>query len=199
LLYNNLDKPVQQEAVMKRLFVFLAVLTAVSACVAGQASSPKAVAELSFSFARQTGPASNQFAAWVEDAQGKYVKTLYATKYTAAGGWKIRETSIPVWVKKSGLASMTKAETDALTGSTPRTGTVTYVWDGTDIKDAALPDGGYVICLEGTLRWENQVMYRAPIRIGQGPSEAQVNPEYTGTPPAGERAMIGNVTVRSLR
>jgi len=36
--------------------------------------------EVSFTFARQSGAASNQFAVWVEDAQGRYVRTLYATR-----------------------------------------------------------------------------------------------------------------------
>jgi hypothetical protein len=184
---------------MKRLLVFLALLAAVTACAAGQAASAKPVAELSFSFVRQSGSASNQYAVWVEDAQGKLIKTLYATRYTAAGGWKVRESYIPVWVKKSGLANMTKAETDALTGPTPRSGALTYAWDGTDSKGAALPDGSYVICLEATLRWENQAMFRAPVRIGQGSAEAKASAEYAGTPPGDERGMISDVKARALR
>ncbi len=93
---------------------------------------------------------------------------------------------------------MTSAQVDAVSGATPKAGTLTYTWDCTDSRGAVVPAGDYVIILEGTLRWENQVYYRAPIRIGQGPAAATVNVEYKGD--AGEdRAMISDVKVRTLR
>ena len=92
---------------------------------------------------------------------------------------------------------MSRAQVDALTGATPGTGALIYYWDGTDSRNAALPPGDYVICLEGTLRWENQVLYRAAIRLGQGPASPEVTAEYTGTP-GSERNMISAVTVRTL-
>jgi hypothetical protein len=183
------------EVRMKQAFTFF-VLFAVLSLAAAAAQTP--AAELTFSFTRQSGAASNQFAVWIEDSQGQYIKTIYATRYTANGGWKQRETSIPQWVKKSSLSVMTKVQVDALTGATPRTGTLTYRWDGTDSKGAVLPVGNYVICLEGTLRWANQVLYRAPIRTGQGLASAEVSVVYTGTTET-ERSMITAVTARVLR
>ena len=186
---------------MKRFFVFFALLTALfPTCAAAQQNSAaqQAAAELTFTFTRQSGAASNQFAVWIEDSSGRYIKTLYATRYTANGGWRRRDTSIPVWVRQSGLAGMTNAQIDTLTGATPRTGSLTYTWDGTDSRGAIVPNGDYIIFLEGTLRWANQVIYRAPIRLGQGPASPEVNVEYTGDPGA-ERVMIGGVTVRTLR
>ena len=180
---------------MNRIFVFFVFFAALAlTCTAAQ----QAAVELSFSFTRQTGPASNQFAVWVEDSRGLCIKTLYATRYTANGGWKRRETSIPQWVKQSGLSGMTKPQVDALTGATPKTGTLTYRWDGMDNQGATLPPGDYVICLEGTLRWQNQVLYRIPVRIGQGPAVPEVNVAYIGDPGA-ERMMISAVTARVLR
>jgi hypothetical protein len=186
---------------MKRLYVFFALLTALSvACMEAQQQNPvqQPAADITFTFTRQSGAASNQFAVWIEDSGGRYIKTLYATRYTANGGWKQRATSIPVWVKQSGLSGMTNAQIDTLTGATPRTGSLTYTWDGTDSRSAPVPNGEYVIVLEGTLRWGNQVYYRAPIRLGQGPAAAQVSVEYVGDSGA-ERAMIGGVTARTLR
>ena len=186
---------------MKRFFVFFALFTALFlTCAAAQQNSAaqQAAAELTFTFTRQSGAASNQFAVWIEDSSGRYIKTLYATRYTANGGWRRRDTSIPVWVRQSGLAGMTNAQIDTLTGATPRTGSLTYTWDGTDSRGAIVPNGDYIIFLEGTLRWANQVIYRAPIRLGQGPASPEVNVEYTGDPGA-ERVMIGGVTVRTLR
>jgi hypothetical protein len=187
---------------MKRV-LFISILSVlILACTNAQQRTSQsglpAAAEVSFSFTRLGGSASNQFAVWVEDSQGQYIKTLYATRYTAAGGWKRRETSIPVWVRKSGLSNLTNAQTNALTGATPRTGALTYTWDGTDSGGTAVPEGDYFLILEGTLRWENQVLYRAPIRFGRGAAVAEVSVEYTGD--AGvDRNMIADVKARTLR
>jgi hypothetical protein len=189
---------------MKKFLFILLLSTLVLACTRAQqnstlpSNSGQSAAELSFSFTRLSGSASNQFAVWVEDAQGKFIKTLYATKYTANGGWKRRETSIPVWVGKSGLSGLTPAQIDAVTGATPRTGTLTYTWDGTDSRGAQVLAGNYFLFLEGTLRWENQVLYRAPIRLGSGAAAAEVSVEYKGDA-GSDRSMIGDVKARSLR
>ena len=183
---------------MNRPFVLIALFAALSlTCAAAQVSQTPA-AEITFTFTRQSGAASNQFAVWIEDAQGKYIKTLYAARYTASGGWRRRDTSIPTWVRQSGLSLMTNAQIDAFTGATPGNGNLSYTWDGTDSRGAAVPAGEYVIFLEGTLRWANQVIYRAPIRLGQGPASPEVKVEYMGDAVA-ERSMIGNVRVRTLR
>jgi hypothetical protein len=181
---------------MKKLFLFVLLTTLILTGAMAQTSQP--AAELTFNFTRQSGAASNQFAVWIENAQGQFVKTLYATRYTANGGWTRRATSIPVWVKKSNLADMTSAQVDAITGATPRAGSLTYTWDGTDSRGAPVPAGDYVIFLEGTLRWENQVLYSAPVRLGQGASVPAVKVEYSSDPMP-ERVMIEDVRVRTLR
>jgi len=180
---------------MKRLLVFFALLTVMFLV---DATAQQAAAELNFTFTRQSGAASNQFAVWIEDAGGRYVKTLYATRYTANGGWRNRPTSIPVWVRQSGLSGLNNTQIDALTGATPRTGKLTYTWDGTDSQNAAVPNGDYVLILEATLRWGNQALYRAPVRLGSGSANARVSVEYTDDTVA-ERAMISDVTVQTLR
>jgi len=149
--------------------------------------------EVSFTYTKQSGFASNQFAVWIEDAQGHHVKTLYATKFTAAGGWQKREYSLPLWVKQSNLAKMNKAQVDAITSSTPKSGDLRYVWDGTDGTGKAVPAGEYRIIVEASLRNENSVIYTAVIKLGEkGKVTAQAR--YTGTSTA-ERGMIGPVTV----
>jgi hypothetical protein len=173
---------------MKKL-IFILIITSITVINA---------AEVTFNFARQSGSASNQFAVWIENSQGQFVKTLYATRWTANGGWSRRPTSIPVWVKQSGLSEVPHEMIDTVSGATPRTGALTYVWDGTDIRGASVPAGDYVLIIEGNLRWENMVYCRAPFRLGQGVSSARVNVEYTGEA-AAERSMIGDISVRVLR
>jgi len=179
---------------MKRLLFVVILTVLVLASVAAQ----QAAVELTFTFTRQSGAASNQFAAWIENTEGKYIKTLYVTKWTANDGYSKRPDSIPMWVKKSDPSKMTKAQIDAVSGATPQTGMLTCTWDGTDGKGAALPNGNYVLVLEGTLRWKNQVYYRAPIALGKGAMTPKIDVEYLGDIIA-ERAMIKDVNVKVLR
>jgi hypothetical protein len=184
---------------MKKSIFFLILLTALIINVAAQqAAAQQAAAEITLNFTRQSGSASNQFAVWIEDSAGRYIKTLFVTQWTAKGGWKTREASIPFWVRKSNLSNMASAQIDAVSGATPRTGMFTCSWDGADNLGKPVPAGDYVIIIEGTLRWENQVICRAPIRIGGGQAQAQVTVEYSGDSTS-ERTMIGNVSVKVLR
>jgi len=168
-----------------------------------QVSQYPAAAEITFTFTRQTRSASNQYAVWIENAQGQHVKTLYATRWTAAGGFRSRPSSIPIWVKIFNLINASRDQIDAVSSPTPRTGTVTYTWDGTDARGVLAANGSYVLVLEGTLRWENQVLYRAPFSLGQltsgqSASTPHVSVQYTGDSTA-ERSMIGGVVVKVMR
>jgi len=185
---------------MKRvLFIVLLTVLVLTGAVAQQKTQTNPALEVTFTFTRQSGSASNQFAVWIENTEGKFIKTLYATNFTASGGYSRRPASIPVWVKQSELAKMTKEQVDAVSSATPKTGNVTYTWDGTDSKGAVLPTGDYVLVIEGTLRWENQVYYRAPISLGKGAITPKVSVEYVGDGATAERAMIKDVKVQVLR
>jgi hypothetical protein len=191
----------EKGGIMKKLtFFFILTVFVLTSAAAQQAAAQQTAPtlEVTFTYTRQSGSASNQFAVWIEDTQGKYIKTLNVTKWTSNGGYSKRPATIPVWVKKADPSKLTKAQIDAISAATPQTGTVTCAWDGTDSKGAALPTGDYVLVIEGTLRWENQVYYRAPISLGKGAMTPKVNVEYVGDATA-ERAMIKDVKVRVLR
>jgi len=175
--------------------VFCSVLSL--ACVGAQNSTSPADVEISFVFNRQSGSSSNQYAIWIEDSGGNFVKTLYATRYTANGGWERRPQSIPLWVSKSNLSTMARRDIDAITSATPRTGSQSYRWDGTDKNGNRLAAGEYRIFLEATLRGDNRVLYSAPVTLGSGSGsnvEAQVRAEYFGSGTS-ERGMIEGVKV----
>ncbi|MDR1316850.1 MAG: DUF2271 domain-containing protein [Spirochaetales bacterium] len=171
-------------------FVFTCVVG-----LAGTAAQPRGTVEVSFTYTRQGGFASNQFAIWIEDARGNHVKTLYATAFTAAGGWKIREQSLPLWVQKANIGGLGKNEIDVFTSATPGSGTLRYRWDGKDSAGQAVPAGEYRVYVEATLRSENRVLYSAPVQLGGQSGEAQVQSRYFGSGSA-ERGMIGNLRVR---
>ncbi len=131
---------------------------------------------VTFDFQRQSGYASNQFAVWIENADGALIKTLYATRFTAEGGYKDRPDAIPVWVERSGLQDLSKVDT--ITSATPSSGTLSYIWDLTDTSGARVPDGTYRFCVEGTLRWKNSVLYIGEIEVGAKQASADAAAEY---------------------
>jgi len=154
---------------------------------------------ITFDFEKQSGHASNQFAVWIGDMDGGLVKTLYATKFTAAGGYKNRPDSLAVWVSRA----LGKTDFDAVAGATPKAGAVSYTWDLTDEDGNTVPAGRYKFLVEGTLRWKNSVQYTGEIDVGGADAYAQASPvfvfEGTQSQPAlgtdaPERGMISNVT-----
>ena len=158
---------------------------------------------ITFDYEKQSGYASNQFAVWIEDADGNYIKTLYVTRYTANGGYKDRPDSIPKWVAKSGLAEMQKSEVDVIAGATPKSGTIIYAWDLTDTNGKTAPSGEYKFFVEGSLRWKNRVIYSGVVMVGDTPATAKTDVEYiyeasdnqpTLSNDSPENSMIGSVT-----
>jgi hypothetical protein len=144
---------------------------------------------------------------WIEDADGNLVKTLYATKFTANGGYKNRPDSILNWVAKSGLSGMPKAAVDAITGATPKSGALSFAWDLTDGGDAVAPDGDYTFVIEGTMRWKNYVLYTGGITIGGEQAVITAKPVYhfeadgdngALTEDSAEVKMITNVTAEYI-
>jgi len=159
---------------------------------------------ISFDFVRQSGPASNQHAVWIEDMDGNVVRSLFASRWTADGGYRRRPDSIAVWAERAGLADMTSAEVDAVSGATPATGQQSYTWDLTDINGDIVPPCNYIIFVEGTLRWKNFVLYSAMITLGAEPVTVHADAEFTYegdrryealNEESAENNMIGPVTV----
>ena len=160
---------------------------------------------ITFDYEKQSGSASNQFAVWVEDMNGNYINTLFATKWTANGGYKNRPDSVATWVEKSDIASMPDYYVDAIAGATPKaSGSQSYAWNLKDINGDTVSPGEYQFFVEGTLRWKNYVLFSGVIKIGDEPAtvtaEAEYNYEASGnqaalTSDSPENSMIGTVTV----
>ena len=130
---------------------------------------------VSFDFEKQSGYASNQFAVWIGDMGGQLIKTLCATKFTASGGYKNRPGSISTWVGKATGVS----DFDAVASATPKSGAVSYTWDLTDEAGNAVPPGKYMFLVEGSLRWENRVIYWGEIEVGGKGATAEAERKFT--------------------
>ena len=158
---------------------------------------------ITFDFERQRGAASNQHAVWIEDMDGNVIRTLFASRWTADGGYKTRPDSIALWAERAGLANKTSDEVDAVSGATPSSGPLSYAWDLTDMDGNTVPPGDYMFFVEGTLRWKNFVLYSGVITLGTEPVSVQANAEFTYdgdgrfaalTADSPENEMIGPVT-----
>lgn len=121
--------------------------------------------EISFMF-RRGGIASSQYAIWIEDGSGRLVRTLYATSFTAEGGYEYREDALPVWVSKAKPHALSSTQLDAITGATPQNGVLTYKWDGTDDNGNRVPPGRYTFFIEGILYWKSRVIYSGELDWG---------------------------------
>ena len=170
------------------LFIFIGL-----ACFAQDNKPLNRFVEISFNYTKQSGFSSNQFAVWIENSSGEFIKTIYATNFTARGGWEKRPVSISEWVKKSGLAKLNKTEIDTFAGATPKEGAIKYFWNCTDKTGKPVADGEYKFFLEGTLRGENKVIYSGIIKIGNEKNEAIVKTDYFGNGAEKEKSMLGAV------
>lgn len=144
---------------------FACAMLLLGGCAPAASTATRAddIVAVTFDYQKQAGYASNQFAVWIEDANGSLVKTLFVTQFTAKGGSEKRPDAIPVWVKQSGLAQ--GAAQDAVSGATPKSGSLRYVWDLTDQNGARVKDGTYTYYVEGTLRWKNHVLFSGEITL----------------------------------
>jgi len=191
---------------MKKVISIVLALAAALLLLSGCAAPKQKVMRdndivtVSFDYEKQKGYATNQFAVWIEDESGKLVRTLYATEFTAMGGYEKRPDSIPTWVDRANLS--TAEEADAVSGATPKSGKLSFVWDLNDQNGVRVPNGTFTFVVEGTLRWKNQVLYSGTITLNGEATTAEGSAEYTFvssddapalTPESPECGMLANV------
>ena len=152
---------------MKRINLLLwAILSLFAISCNNSTKQGKAELRISVDYERQAGHGSNQYAIWIEDAEGTLVKTLFVTSFTADGGYVPRPACTPIWVKKANPANLSVEEIDAISGATPQSGLQTYVWDLTDNSGTPVSNGIYTFVVEGTLYGDSEVIFKAPVTIG---------------------------------
>lgn len=147
---------------------------------------------IAFDFEERNTYSSNQFAIWIEDLEGNFIKTVYVTSFTANGGYKKREDAVPVWVEKSHIESASSKEIDAMSGATPKSGSLMYIWDLTDKQGQSVVPKEYKFYVEATVYKENRVIYSGTIDISGENMTVLADAAYT-TELAKEEAIITNV------
>ena len=178
----------------QKKFIFVILAAMLLSVIAGAQSSKKAVKasalEVSFNYQRQAGPGSNQYAVWIENAKGEFVKTLFVTSYTTKGrsrgaepakrGYIVRPACVPVWVKASKAEERTDMQLDAVTGATPQAGGMqTFTWDFTDEQGKAVPQGIYKVKVEATLIFDSDIVYTGTFSTKDKPGNITLTSELT--------------------
>ena len=159
-----------------------------------ETTAPKgAHVAIAFDFNRADKKGTDQFAIWIEDSQGKLVRTIYVTNYTVKKGAAKYSFDLPTWSEKSGIHDNANVA-DAVAGATPAKGHQTYYWDLTDQNNKAVAPGTYRIIVEGTQSKDEQVLFINDMVIGGDAATVNVTPSYyTGTVP--KDPMLASLTL----
>lgn len=122
--------------------------------------------------------ASNQLAVWIEDENGGFVKTLFATSFTANGGYKTRPESLPEWRKAADWKNASRDVINRVSRPEQGEGNHSVYWDGTNEAGKPVQPGTYVYKIEGNIEWNNRVVYSGKIIIGGKKTTAVASAEY---------------------
>jgi hypothetical protein len=134
--------------------------------VSSQSESVAKKVTITYTWSRIQSRGSNQLAIWIEDSKGNHVRTLFATHFTATGGYKYRPVSLSEWASKFDLKDATREQVDAVSGSTPQSGKQTAVWDGKDQAGRLVTPGKYIVRMEANIHNEDRMFFRAEVNIG---------------------------------
>lgn len=178
--------------VIAPVIVMLAVM--LSGAAGAVPEPPAGTVTLTYDLSRIPSTGSNQMAVWIEDSQGKFVKTLFVTWFTGKGGYEARPDCLPLWRQAAGVDGPPIAEVDAVTKATPQPGKHSLVWDCTDRAGKSVPAGKYIYKVEGTLFFAKEVMWTGEITVGPTENASRATVRYlpAGTGP-GEYQLMNNV------
>ena len=176
------------------LFTFVLPLFLFSS-VNAQDKSPDNKVTVSFTWSKIQSYGSNQLAIWVEDLNGKYICTLFATRFTAKGGYLKRPLSLSEWTTKSDLKNARKPEVDALTGATPSTGKQSFTWNCKDKSGKKITAGTYVIRMEANIHDADKMFFRGEIKIGGNACQTKGFITYSDSKLAGGKVLFSDVLV----
>ena len=181
---------------MRQTTIIAAVLAGVLLLIPAVAKNKQGKAgkantlEVSFNYQKQAGPGSNQYAVWIENEKGEFVKTLFVTSYTTKGrarggeqpkrGYIVRPACVPTGVKTSKAEEKTDVQLDAVTGATPQSGGVqTFTWDFTDEQGKPVPQGTYKVKVEATLIFDSDIVYTGTFSTKDKPGNITLTSELT--------------------
>lgn len=176
------------------LALLVALVVAGSAAV-GRAEGAGGRVTIGYTVTRARQIASDQFAVWIEDAKGQFVRTLFATDFVARrSGWKRRPATTPTWVAAAAVKDTPQGAIDAVSGATPGSGAHTVVWDLKDRDGKPVAPGTYRYRIEGNISWANTVLWTGTIRVGGARESSTATAAYSPPEAAKLNSLISAVT-----
>jgi len=182
--------PLRRGGIKAGILILAILLSVIAVAQSSKKAGKASTLEVSFNYQKQAGPGSNQYAVWIENAKGEFVKTLFVTSYTTKGrarggeqpkrGYIVRPACVPTWVKISKAEEKTDVQLDGVTGATPQNGGVqTFTWDFTDENGKAVPQGTYKVKVEATLFFDSDIIYTGTFTTKDKPGSIALTSELT--------------------
>jgi hypothetical protein len=160
---------------IKKLMLFFVVITAINS-ISAQTSGTLKVSTTTNSTGGNYAP-NNIVAIWIENENGKFVKTLAAYA-------NVRKQYLYTWKASTTDGGSLYNIVDAVTGATRTShGTINCSWNGTDYKGAEVGDGTYKLRFELTDKHSqgNLASYsfsKGNVSVAQTPADV---PSFTST------------------
>jgi hypothetical protein len=129
---------------------------------------------------------------WLEDEEGRYFKTLFATDYVSYCGSNYK-TICPEWVGVAGWDQVPKAELDAVTQATPPVGRHEIE---VDCRRRCIPPGVYRYRVETHISREYNVVFHGTIELGSGESSSVAEMTYLPEPHPRGQGVLRDVKAR---
>ena len=181
--------PLRRGGIKAGILILATMLSVIAVAQSSKKAAKASSLEVSFNYQKQAGPGSNQYAVWIENGKGEFVKTLFVTSYTAKGrarggeqpkrGYIVRPACVPTWVKNSKAEEKTDVQLDAVTGATPQSGLQTFTWDLTDEQGKPVPQGTYKVKVEATLIFDSDIVYTGTFSTKDKPGNITLTSELT--------------------
>jgi hypothetical protein len=157
------------------LSVFIVLLFGLTAMFSGSGQPKERHINLSFLINKREGyPRSDQLVVWLEKPDGSFVKTLFLSDWLSYGGYNDAEVC-PDWSSKTDWESASQEEFDAVTGATPRVGSVNL--DLVCSSDE-VPNGKYYIFVEVHLTGEYNELHSGKIRLSRRKTSHRLEVSY---------------------
>lgn len=133
-------------------------------------------------------------AIWLEDADGKLVKTLYVSQELSGTQYKMGD-ACPDWVNKAQWEKAPKDEVDAVTAPTPMVGGDQMTFDMAALR---IPAGTYGFRFQVHVSEQYNVLYRGQIIVGGPATDIQLETAYGPGKLDSTEQFVRDVEVRYL-
>jgi hypothetical protein len=131
-------------------------------------------------------------AMWIEDADGKIVRTLFVSQELSGGAYRVGN-ACPDWVKQSHWESMPQNDVAAVTAPTPNVGESELTFD---VAKLGLAPGTYGFRLQVHITETVNVLYRGPFTVGGPDADVKLETLVGPGKPVSTEQFVRDVDVR---